>query len=67
MIARLITAAIFGVSASANQPNSGRPTALNTANTPTSEVAVPDAILMTSLPTGLEMPMAIRPARQPIV
>ncbi len=59
-------AALRGVILSVKKPKSGRPKALKIANTPTSVAAVSPDILIISLPTGLEIPIAISPAIEPM-
>jgi len=61
-----MSAATLGESLSVSTPNRGRPTPLKMANTPTSVAAVAGSILMISWATEAEIPMAIRPAREPM-
>ena len=60
-------AALPGPIASVSQPNTGRPPPLNMAKNDTNVAAVAASTLIISCPTGLEMPIAINPLREPII
>ncbi len=64
---RFRIAALRGVILSVSVPKMGRPTALKMAKTLTRVVATALSMLMISVPTGFEMPMAMSPARHPMM